>query len=114
MTDAATDPATEGSDTTVALPEVTDLTHVVIRPFLGVGVDRVIGEVVDAKTWRMADALVDGRRLRVLTRQDPTPVSDGQGRYFIDDESFLAFIEAQVDEAVDPDTDGWAVEDQGA
>lgn len=77
-------------------PAPSALTHVVLRPFVGCGLDRVIGEVVDASTWRMVDTLVDGRRLRPLTRQDPEPVPDGQGRYFIDDDTLLAYIDSIV------------------
>lgn len=74
------------------------LTHVVLRPFFGGGVQRVVGEVVDASTWRMADNLVGDRRLRILTREDAEPVTDGQGRFFVDDDALLAFIDSDSHE----------------
>jgi hypothetical protein len=93
------------ADLPVLVEESTDttLTHVVLRPFVGTGTVRAIGEVVDASTWRMAEALVDGRRLRVLERKDPEPVSDGQGRFFIDESALMAFIEADVAADDEPD-----------
>lgn len=81
-------------------PGAITLTHVVTRPFIGDGIERVMGEVVDATSWRMAEHLVNGRRLRVLRRGEPQPVDDGRGRYFIDDDSLLAYIEASVEDDV--------------
>lgn len=73
-----------------------ELTHVVLRPFVGLGVTRFIGEVVNASAWRMADTLVEGRRLRVFDRNDPTPVTDGEGRFFINDDALLAYIDGST------------------
>lgn len=82
--------------------EATALTHVVTRSFFGGGHDRFIGEVVDASNWRMADVLVGERRLRVFSREDPEPIFDGQGRYFIDDTSLLAYIDTLTEEPLAP------------
>lgn len=78
-----------------------NLTHVVLRPFVGAGVERVPGEVVDASGWRMANHLVLDRRLRAFGRDDSEPVTDGQGRYFIDDDTLLAYIDSIVPETIE-------------
>lgn len=87
-------------DDAVEVPDAGDLTHVVLRPFHGGGVDRHAGEVVAGSGWRSADRLVDMRYLRVLTIEDEKPITDGDGRFFINDDALLNFIEStEEDEA---------------
>lgn len=78
------------------------LTHVVIRRFRGAGVDRFPGEVVDASTWH-AENLVNARRLRPLTIDDPVAI-EATGRYFINDDALIAYAESVLAEA-DADAD---------
>lgn len=73
------------------------LSHVVVRRFLGAGVQRWPGEVVDATHWH-ADRLVDARRLRPLTDTDPKPI-EAVGRYFIDEDSLIAYAASVVEVA---------------
>jgi hypothetical protein len=100
----AAEPATSGAPAEAQAPAESPTeftgTHVVTRRFYGNGIDRVSGEVVDASNWRAADRLVGNRFLRVLTREDPNEfvTDDVAGRHFIDDDSFLAFIEATEQE----------------
>jgi hypothetical protein len=72
------------------------LTHVVLRRFHGAGAERFPGEVVDASGW-FAERLVDARRLRALTPDDPAPI-EAAGRHFIDDDSLIAYAASVVDE----------------
>lgn len=76
--------------TTVASPAST--LAVVLRPLDAAGAQRSTGEVVDATGWRLLDNLVDGRFLRLLDRNDPQPLTADDGRMFVDDESFMAYI----------------------
>lgn len=90
------------TSTTNPVEQETAHTHVVLRPFFGGGEARVAGEVVDAEAWRSAERLCDMRYLRPLLREDPEPVTDGT-RFFIDDDSLLAFIDqmpADTDDAL--------------
>lgn len=102
-TTEAPDDILEETPDVVEVPEATEveahLTHVIMRPFHGGGLDRVIGEVVDGSTWRSAERLTNMRYLRVLEREDPTPVSDGF-RFFIDDDALLAYIDQMPDDEI--------------
>lgn len=68
-------------------------THVVTRPFFGWGQRRVMGEVVEAASWRSCNRLVEGRFIRPLLAEDPEPVTDGE-RFFIDDDALLTHIDS--------------------
>lgn len=69
-------------------------THVVLRPFSGS--DTVMGEFVDASTWRSVERLTEARYIRPISVEDPEPVTDGQGRFFIDDDTLLAYIDSVI------------------
>lgn len=92
--------------TTTPVEQDTALSHVVLRPFFGGGEARVVGEVVDANAWRSAERLCETRYLRPLLQEDPKPISDGD-RFFIDDDSLLAFHglheEPEVEDATEDD-----------
>lgn len=96
------DPAADGDgdptaeDAVVLRDHVHIHTHLVIRPFIGGGLLRAKGEVVDGSDWRMVRHLEDQRRVRPLLRDDPDPVDDGEGRYFISDDALLAYLDNAV------------------
>jgi hypothetical protein len=107
-------PIAQPEPATVSTPEVrkprggqrtprteSGLTHVVLRSFVGAGQERYPGEVVDASAWH-AQRLVDGRRLRAITIDDPKPL-EADGRFFINDDALIAYAESVIEAATQPD-----------